>query len=280
MVRAGVGVIVVGLVLTPAVPAQTAPWQFHLPAGQALNYRVEQTTSWAEVVGGTKRTTSTKLGLVKRWQNLGPDKGKPGTRLVLTLVSLRIEVTKDSGEVLRFDSDKPDQGTPELRDYLSRQIGQPMAVLRMDGSGRVLEVIECKQGPAGQFESQLPFVLLLPDKAPRVGDQWSRAYQVTLQPPQGTGEKFAAVQKYACKAIREGKATVAVSTRIDPLPASPLDRVPLLQVQPEGEAVFDIAAGRLLSARLRIDQELKNHQGEGSSCHFQNDYSEQYLGGN
>jgi len=54
-----------------------------------------------------------------------------------------------------------------------------------------------------------------------------------------------------------------------------LDRVPLLQLQPQGEIVFDLQAGRLRSATLRVDKELTGHQGEGSSYRFQSVYSEE-----
>ena len=52
----------------------------------------------------------------------------------------------------------------------------------------------------------------------------------------------------------------------------------LLQLQPEGEVVFDAQSGLMRSARLTIDKELKNHQGEGTSYRFQRTYVEQYVG--
>ena len=58
------------------------------------------------------------------------------------------------------------------------------------------------------------------------------------------------------------------------------DQEPLLQWQPEGEVVFDLQRGRLHSARLTINKELKNHQGEGSSYKFQSTYVEQCTGPN
>src|SRR5229473_1319131 len=52
-------------------------------------------------------------------------------------------------------------------------------------------------------------------------------------------------------------------------PASRLDQLPLLEMQPDGEIVFDAVSGRLHRARLTIDKELKGLEGEGSSYHFQ-----------
>jgi hypothetical protein len=268
-----------GLTFHPAAQAQMAAWQFRSSPGQVLCYRVEHVTSATELVGGSKNSVITKLNLVKRWRDLGPEKGKAGTRYALSLASLRLETTRANGEVLWFDSADPKKSTPELRPQLSKLVGPVLAVLRVDATGNVLEIIESKHGPASRFDSELPFVVLLPGGTPRVGQTWERAYRVTLAPPQGTGEKYDAAQKFECKQVRDGMATIALTTVFPKLPESPLDQVPLLQVQPQGVAVFDIAAGRLHSARLRIDKELSDYQGKGSSYRFQSEYSEQYVGG-
>ena len=59
--------------------------------------------------------------------------------------------------------------------------------------------------------------------------------------------------------------------------ASQLDQVPLLEMRPEGEVVCDVTAGRLHSVHLGIDHELHGLQGEGSSYHFQSNYTEQLV---
>ncbi len=277
MVRTLLLAVSAGLVAVSAAAAQTAPWQFRPPVGQPLTYRVEHITSVTEVAGGNKTVTTTKVNLVKTWKNAGTDIGKPGVKMVLTLNALRLETAKPSGEVLLFDSEHPDKSTPALREQLGKLVGQVMAVVRLDPSGRVMEVIESKQGSASRFENEPPFQVVLPGAAPTAGQGWERTYRLTLDPPQGTGEKFDAVQKYVCKEIKDGKATIGLTTQVKNLPASPLDQVPLHQAQPEGEIVFDIEAGRLHSSQLKIDKELKGLQGEGSSYHFESLFTEQYV---
>ena len=56
------------------------------------------------------------------------------------------------------------------------------------------------------------------------------------------------------------------------------EQAPLLQLLPAGEIVFDLKAGRLKSASLKVDKEVKGHQGEGSSYHVQVTYNEDYIG--
>jgi hypothetical protein len=279
MIRAGMLAAAVGLLMVSAAPAQTAGWRFRWQPGQVLTYKFEQSTTATEVIEGKKTEASAQLAVTKRWQVLGVDAAGVAT-LQKTVTALRLQKTAPSGEVLRFDSADPDHSDPQMREQLSRFVNQPMEVLRVDPWGRVIEVKECKYGSPSQFESNLPFVLALPGEAPQPGQGWERAYHITLDPPDGTGEKYDAVQRYVCKAVTNGTATIGLTTTVKMPPESALDRVPLLQLQPEGEVIFDVPSGTLRAAKLKIEQELKNHQGEGSSYRYQSTYSEEYVGGN
>src|SRR5262249_11478570 len=115
---------------------------------------------------------------------------------------------------------------------------------------------------------------------PRDGQTWEREYVITLEPPNGTGEKYAAVQKYACKKIDRTTATIGLTTTLKSLPMATADQVPLLEMQPEGDIAFDMITGCLHSAHLHIEKELKDHQGEGSSYRFQSTYTEEQVPNN
>ena len=255
--------------------AQT-PVRFVWRQGQTMTYKVDQTTSASDEVEGQKTETSSKMTTVKRWQVVAVDAAGVGT-LQLSLASLRFEVKTPKDTTLIFDSTDPDKSDPQLREQMAKYVGPPVALLRVDALGRVVEVKESKQAPASRFDSELPFVIQLPAAELQPGSAWERSYQVTLEPPQGTGNKFQAVQKYACQKIDGPAVTISLVTMIKNLPSSQLDQVPLLEMQPEGAVVFDAATGRLNSVRLRIDKELKGLQGEGSRYHFESTYTEQLM---
>jgi hypothetical protein len=276
MIRKTSVVVFTGLVLASATSAQT-PARLRWQTGQALTYQASHATQALEVVEDKKVETKSLLNLTKRWQVVGVDAAGVAT-LQLTLLALRMEMTTHTGDVLKFDSAAPKDSTPELREQLRKFVGPPLAVLRVDGTGKVLEVKESKFGPASRYESELPFVGVLPVEALRQGLQWERAFQITLEPPQGTGEKHAAIQKYVCKSVAGYAATVGVMTELKAPPPAVADRIPLQHYLPEGEIVYDLQAGRMKSAVLKIDKELKGHQGEGSSYHFQSQYTEQFVG--
>lgn len=260
------------LALANHAAAQGQPWQFRWQKGQILNYRVEHITHVVETVSSTKTETSSKLTVLKRWEVTDIDP-KGHATLRLTLQGMRHEQTRPNGEVLLFDSANLEKSTPELRE-MAKHIGETVSVLIVDNQGRV---VEAKQGSMTNYESDPPFIVVFPNAAPAVNQAWDRYYQITLDPPHGTGEKYAATQRVTCTKIADGKATLSLITQIKTMPESAFDRIPLMQKQPQGEIVFDVQAGRLLSARLTIEKNLEGHQGERSSYRFLSTYTEQLV---
>ena len=262
------------LLATGQLSAQTK-WQFRWQKGEVLTYKVKHLTSAAEVVDKSKVESNSKLDLVKRWNVAEVDNQGTAT-LEFSLAAMRNEQKRTNGEALLFDSKDLDKSTPELREQMSKFIGKTLAILRIDRHGRVVEV---KLGSAARYEAEPPFVLVFPDAQPEAEQLWRRPYNVVLEPPYGAGEKYQAEQIYHCKKIDAGRATLAVTTKFKTLPESLQDRLPLLQKDVQGEAVFDTQAGKLLATQMNIDKTIENHQGKGSSYRFQSHYQEVLVSG-
>jgi hypothetical protein len=274
MFRAAFLGLVWGLLYVPVLTAQTNGTMFRWEQGQVLRYRVEHITSASETADNKTNETKTRLNLMKRWQVLEVDPAGIAT-IELSLTALRLETTTPNGSVLSFDSNNSDTSDPQMSEQLKKFVGQPLAVLRVDGLGKVVQIKESRHGPASRFESEPPFVLVFPEGALQEGSRWERSYKITLEPPQGTGDKYDAAQQCVCKSVNQGVAAIALTTTLKTQPESVLDRVPLLQLQPEGEVIFDLQAGRLKSANMHVDKELAGHQGKGSSYRFQSTYREE-----
>jgi hypothetical protein len=266
------------LILVSGASAQTEPWKFHWRVGQTLNYGVEHVTAIEEIAESQTTNTRSKLQNTKHWQVLEVDQAGIAT-LQLTLTSIRMEMTTPSGEVMTFDSASPEKSTPALKAQMEKYVGQPLAVIRVDPRGQVVAVKECKFGSASRFESEPPFAIVLPEAA-ATGANWERTYKLTLEPPQGTGEKFDAVQSYASRSGEGGTATIALTTALKSQPEAVAEQTALFQSLPEGEIIFDPQNGIMQSAKLQIDKQAKGQQGEGSSYRFQSIYRERYLGAN
>jgi hypothetical protein len=262
------------LALAPAAPAQ-AP-QFRWKAGQALTYRVSQTTTAVETLkDSAPLTTTSQLDLVKRWQVTGVDAAGTAT-LQMTLVSLRMETKPPQGEALVFDSAQPAKSSAGLSEEMAKYVGPPLTVVQVDARGRLVAVKESKFGPESRLQADLPFKLVLPEAPLAAGQAWERSYAIKLEPPQGAGESYDAVQKYACKAVANGLATVGLTTEVKG-PEAAAERLPLLPLTPQGDLYFDTANGRLRAVRYQTRQELAEHRGEGSKYQFQSVYSEDLI---
>lgn len=267
-------VYAVAILLALSAPATA---QFRWQRGQTMSYKVEHSTAASDTTKMGQAETRTKMNVLKRWQVLEVDAQGIGT-LQMTLLALRLETTPPNGTQLVFDSQAPDKSDKQLAEQLGKYVGQVLFVLRVDPQGRVVEVKECKHGPASRFESEPPFQMVFPLQVPSEGSAWERPYKVTLEPPQGTGEKYDASQRYECKKVAPGGILVNFGTTLKTQPDNVADRLPLLQMQPEGEVVFDTQNGRMHRAVVRINKELAGHQGEGSSYKFQSMYVEEYAG--
>lgn len=248
-------------------------WQFRWQKGQALTYKIKHVTTAAEVLDNGKSESHSKLDLVKRWQVAEVD-DKGVATLEMSLVAMRNEQRRPNGDSVLFDSQDLEKSTPALREQMSKFIGKTLAVLRVDGYGRVVEV---KQGQANRYEAEPPFVIVFPAAKAEAGQVWRRPYTIVLDPPLGTGEKYQAEQRYECKKIEAGKASLTVATEFKTAPDNARDRLPMLQKEVQGEIVFDVPAGRLTAIRLSIDKTIENHAGKGSSYRFQSEYVEELV---
>lgn len=253
--------------------AHAGVWTFRWQKGQVLSYRVEHDTRVTEVLAGNRVEMSSRLKLVKRWHVDDVDEHGVAT-LRLQITSMRNEQTRPGGEALIFDSDHPDKSTPELHSQLGKFIGKTLTVLTVDAQGSVIKVLE---GSAGQFESDLPFVIRLSSNEVKEGESWERRYPIVLKPPFGTGEKYQAIQHYQVIRFANSQAHLHLTTTINGLPKGASEQLPLLPRQPQGDIVFDISTGKVLQADLRIERELTGHQGAGSSYRFESRYTEQLM---
>ena len=254
------------------------PPRFRFIKGETLAYHLVQTTNVTESVPDEKTnkpvetTVATKADLVRRWKVVDVDPAGIAT-VEMSIASMRWE-RKAGNEEDVFDSSKPDDLN---KSEMAKHVGPVLAVLRVDPSGKVIEVKESKVGPATRFTTELPFKFVLPDTEPKVGESWDRAYTIQLDPPLGTGEKYAAIQKYTCQEPKGAFLTVGLTTQLKAPPAQAADQIPLLPLTQEGVLFFHAASGRYYGARCKVERELRNHQGEGSTYKFISTYVEDFV---
>lgn len=274
MIRA-LGLLISLAFVASAVHAEE-PARFKFEKGQVLTYTILQSTKAAETLidektsQPTTQENMTKHTVVRRWKAVDVD-DKGVATLEMTIASMKWERKLPTGEMDVFDSAKPDDLN---KNEMAKLIGPVVAVLRVDSTGKVVEVKDSKFGTPNRFLIDLPFKITLPASGPKEGQTWDRNFTIKLDPPHGTGETYEATQKYTAKAPVNTFAAIGITTVIKELPAQASDQIPLLPMLLEGDVYFHEATGRYFAARLKLKKELLNHAGEGSKYVFESVYIE------
>lgn len=267
---------IVPLLVLGTVRAEVPRFQF--TKGETLSYRLTQTTKITDTVVDDKTgkpvatVSSTKLDVVRNWKVIDVD-DKGVATVEFNISTMRWERTVNN-ETDVFDSSKPDELN---KGEMAKHVGPVLAIARIDARGQVVEVKESKAGSAARLQSDLPFKCTLPGTAIKVGDRWDRTLSIQLDPPFGTGEKHEATQTFSLLEPRSGLATIGITVALKSPPAITAEQIPLLPHLGEGMIFFNEAKGQYHAARLKVEKELKNHQGEGSSYSFSSTYVEDLI---
>lgn len=275
MLRPSVAALLATTVLAAFAVAQAPVGKLRWPSAGALDYKVEYTTTQVHSLKGTRSEAKSTVRVTRRWKVGTVDPAGTAT-LVMSLTSMYQERTTASGSVWKFDSENPKGSTPEMRQALTKHLNAPLATVQVDAYGRVVSVKDSKSD-ASAYENELPFLGTVPGVEMKPGLSWERKFQITLAPPLGTGEKYEAVQKFTVNSVKGGLVTVGTTTELKTKPKAAADMVPLWQMLPKGEIVWDLTNGRLHSAKLTVDEQLKDHDGPGSHTRFTSTKTLTYL---
>ncbi|MGL6074385.1 MAG: hypothetical protein ACRC8S_09525 [Fimbriiglobus sp.] len=269
--------LLLGIWLTSGLVMAQEPGRFQFKPGETWTSTIAQTTTVSETTIEERQpviaATVVKLDLTRRWKI---QRVEPNGEAVIEMSFVKMkQVIKRPGpknkegqrtvDELVLDSETAEGAAqiPGFRD-------NPAFVLRVDARGQVLEAKDGKGQPAPRMAMTPPFRIVWPE-APKAGTPWVRNFTVALDPPLGTGEKFAVNQTFT------PTTTVGVYDVKTDLPEPPRDATlmqPLIPYLWEGQVTFDATKSRLTAAKLRIRRELPNHAGPGTQFLYETQYQE------
>lgn len=274
MTRVALAAVALALPAGPAV-AQ-APLRFAWQPGQTHSYAVRHTTTVTETTRDGKAdapataTAVTTVNLTRQWAVKAVDAAGVAT-LEMSITAMKQEHTRPTGELDVLDSATAD-GAKAFGEFL----GKPIVTAKVDPTGKLVEAKAAVGGEAAaaRLAAELPFRVVLPEKAPAVNATWDRPFTVKLDPPLGTGETYPAKQTYTYRGMNGQYAVVGVATALVAPPATPAELQPLASWLWEGDVFLDTKLGRYHGAKLTARKEIPNHQGDGTKFVYQSEYTE------
>ncbi len=264
--------------LGPSLQAQDAFGSFSWQKGQVFRYRVDHKTIARDTQGANSTEVQTELGLLKEWKVLEVD--ETGTAQVqLKLLALRSVTKRPDGQLFSFDSTKPDESTPQLRDQLSKYVGDPVALLVLDKLGKVKEVRENRFGSSKRYDTDPPMGLVLGLGPVKIGTKWERNVTISSDPtaPASETNGWQALVKAECIAETPSSRTIKVDAKWVKEPEAPEARISLLQHFPATEVVLDQPGLPPKLIVSKMDRSIKHGEKDSALYRLISDYRESRI---
>ena len=264
--------LTIGLLNLPALANAQQGFAYTWAKGDTATYKTRQATTVVEAIIEKKDTlpktvtTTTDIATTKVWTVTSSD--DKGAALELKITALKQDVEQTVGDApankRQLDSAKPDDAkempflnTPSFRAVLDR-------------TGEVLSLGQDAKTEIGRVKAEPPFRLILPKKPVAANDTWKRTITVKT----ASGESYDAEQTYTLKGQKDDFVVVALTTK---LMKPPDDNAVLPMLMPmlwEGELFLNAKSNRYHGARLKVNQEVNNHRGEGTKFRYSSEYTE------
>jgi hypothetical protein len=267
-----------GGTLMPSLRAQESFGTFSWQKGQVFRYRVDHKTTAKDMQGANSTEVQTELGLLKEWKVLEVDE-VGSAQIQLKLLALRSVTKRPDGQMFSFDSTKPEESTPQLRDQLSKYVRDPVALLVVDKSGKVKEVRENRFGSAKRYDTDPPMGVVLGSGPIILGSKWERDVTISSDPtaPASETNGWKALVNAECIAATASSRTIKVDAKWVKEPESSEARISLLQHFPATEVVLDQPGMPPKLIVSKMDRTIKHGEKDGSLYRLISDYRESRI---
>jgi hypothetical protein len=264
---------------TLAADATKYTLRYKFKPGETLRWEVEHLSKVRATVSGSTQSTDTASLSLKAWRvkEVKPD-GSATFEHRVEWVDMRQTLT--GRKEVHYDSRT--QSTPPAGfESAAKSVGVPLSIVTIDARGKVIHREEVKAKPNAAPRKSSPqtegwMTIPMPEKPVAVGESWSLPEDIDVPLEGGAIKKVKAVQQFELQGVKDGVASIHVSTDIL-TPVDPAVESQLVQHASEGVVRFDIDAGRILSQQMDIDKSVVGFRGDASSIHYVNRFSERLV---
>jgi len=271
-----VPLVALGSVMAVSPAIAQLPFAFKFREGSPLYYRTLHETKVEVKQGEENAATASTVKQLKKWDVKKID-GLGVTTIELSIQELALEQTDPSGETVKFDSTDLAGSNPQLVEQLKGVVNRPIIEIQLDSTGAIkgYKHLTARQ----DVLRDLPFMITVPnERIPTVGTQWRRDFPIQLEPPLSTPARtLRGVQNCVVTASDSNKLVVEMESKLLDEVKSPKEMLPVVQFLPKGTIVLDPKAGKMLQAKMTIDQTVNDFQGMGSTYKFFSQYTEELV---
>ena len=276
MSQATACLLVIGGVLAAAPARAESPavrLEYRFRVGDRIQMQVAHRALTETTINDTTQTVETMTDSRKTWTVTAVDVAGRAT-LEHSVDDVRMTSrTSDRGEV-RWSSDD-DTDPPPGYETVRQSLGVPLTRMVVDRDGRIIDRVELRPCPPASSGDLV--VVPLPEEPVAVGAEWTVPQEVVVEAPNGPRKAVRTRLRYRLESVAEGQATIRVDTTVLTPVDDPRLEARLLERIWDGDIVFDIEAGRVISRRTAIDRRVVGFGGPQSSVRYKASLVEKFM---
>ncbi|MBT4866659.1 MAG: hypothetical protein HON53_16270, partial [Planctomycetaceae bacterium] len=247
------------------VPKQLYHLRYKFQRGDTVFYDEQQRTTKTIKGGGLVDVTKTETSARKHYRVVSVDGVGTGL-LELELDRVKMQVDFGNGAPLvKFDSESKEPPPSQFRPMMD-SIGKPQVRMRLAANGELKKVQllnRSNQRAVGQLRSaprtdasdpSHNFLVVFPQESIAVGHSWSDRIAVDVRTTKTLLRPITLLRRYSLTSVKDGLATVSISTRILTPIRDPKILTQLIQRTPSGTAVFDLDRGVIVEKTMTINK--------------------------
>ncbi|MDA7949951.1 MAG: hypothetical protein MPJ24_00550 [Pirellulaceae bacterium] len=248
--------------------------QYSFQPDEKLRWEVTHLGITNTKIRGTQEQSETRSVATKLWEITEVDEEKGLFTLVhmVEKVSMRNKISGQ--EETLFDSQE-DKEVPLQYRQVARGIGVPLATIVLNRQGQVVS-------RKAKIEQKLDlglghFTLPLPAERITAGTSWSSPHSIMVKETNGQSKEIKTRQRYKLLHVKNGLATIQIKTEVLTPVADPKIKSQLVQRLTDGQVVFDMLAGRVLSKTMDWDEDIVGFSGAESRLKYTAKYEEKLV---
>ncbi len=246
--------------------------QYKLQQGESIRSRIVHLVSMDTKIDGEFENLKSRSVSTRVFQVQAVD-GEGNITLTHLVEDAELWQKVTGKEEVRYNS-KTDEVVPESYERLAESIGKPLAVIKVNPAGKILT----REDSVVQFNPGIGVLLpRLPDYPIAIGQKWYTPESVRIRTKEGRVKTIKLRKLYTLTKVSNQLATITVKTQL----LTPVQDVKvksqLMQRMQHGELQFDLAAGRIYSSRMELDERVVGFNGAASMIHYLSRMTEQLV---
>jgi hypothetical protein len=246
--------------------------RYRFLTGEVVRSKVIQQTKIETTIGGVTQTAEMTSISTKAWRVTNvDDTGRVTFDTMVEAIDMR---TQMSGRQEVTYNSQTDKKPPPGYESAAASVGKLLTTVTIDPTGKLIR--REKKHQVGVDNAAAQVMVNLPAEPIAVGEPWSVPADVSVSLDGGETKTVTVKNRYQLEKVENGIATISVATILPPI-NDPKIRAQLIQRMTKGTIHFDLKAGRVISQKTDLDEQVIGFSGPGSNLHYLGRFSEELL---